>query len=148
MSVDRLTNMLRRHEGVKPHAYQDSKGIWTIGCGRNIDKERGGPGLSNDEIDMLLENDIINHRKQLATTFSWFNDLDEVRQDALIDMHFMGHGSFCTFKNMIAALEAGNYKKAHDEALNSKWAKQDVGEHRSKEIAMMLWRGEYAPDAT
>jgi hypothetical protein len=64
-------------------------------------------------------------------------------QEALIDMHFMGHGSFCKFKKMIAALEAGDYEKARDEALDSKWARDDVSPQRAQEIGMMIWRGEY-----
>lgn len=146
MSRGRLVEMLTRHEGRRAFAYQDSIGACTIGVGRNIDSDHGGVGLSSDEIDYLLENDIIRHTKELAATFSWYNDLDEIRQEALIDMHFnLGHSRFCGFKKMIAALEEGDYHKAHDEMLDSKWALQ-VGD-RAKELAMMIWRGEYRPNA-
>ena len=147
MSRSRLVKMLTRHEGRKACAYQDSKKVWTIGVGRNIDKDHGG-GLSSDEIDMLLENDIVKRHKQLLSTFPWYGQLDEVRQEALIDMHFMGHKSFCGFEKMIAALARGDYKEAREQALDSKWAREDVSEDRSTEIGMMLWRGEYKPDAT
>lgn len=137
--------MLTRHEGRRSFVYQDSIGAWTIGVGRNVDSNHGGVGLSADEIDYLLENDIISHAKELAANFSWYNDLDEIRQEALIDMHLnLGHPRFCGFKKMIAALEVGDYRKAHDEMLNSKWALQ-VGD-RAKELAMMIWRGEYLPN--
>lgn len=148
MSRSKLVEMLNRHEGRRSFVYKCPAGYWTIGAGRNVDPDGGGYGLSSEEIDYLLENDIIKHHKELHVAFPWYGQLDEVRQEALIDMHFMGHGSFCTFKKMIAALEAGDYKKAHDEALDSKWAKEDVQEARSTEIAMMIWRGQYKPDAT
>jgi GH24 family phage-related lysozyme (muramidase) len=35
--MSKLTEMLRRHEGVETHAYKCTGGKITIGCGRNID---------------------------------------------------------------------------------------------------------------
>ncbi len=61
MSKD-LIEMLRRHEGVRSHAYKCSEDMITVGVGRNID-ENGGLGLSEDEIDYLLENDITRVRQ-------------------------------------------------------------------------------------
>ena len=52
-----IVDDLKRHEGLKLHAYQDHLGYWTIGYGRLIDKERGG-GISETEAETLLENDI------------------------------------------------------------------------------------------
>jgi lysozyme len=52
-----LRRMLEDEEGRVPHAYPDSLGYWTIGVGRLIDRRKGG-GLSDDEIDYLLANDI------------------------------------------------------------------------------------------
>lgn len=146
MSRSKLVEMLNRHEGRRSFVYQCPAGHWTIGVGRNVDPDGGGYGLSSDEIDYLLENDIIRHHKELLAEFAWYRDLDEARQEALIDMHInLGHSRFLGFKKMIEALEAGDYLKAHDEALDSKWARQ-VGD-RATEIAMMLWRGHYAPKA-
>ena len=39
------------------HAYKDSRGYLTIGVGHLIDEELGG-GLSEDEIDYLLANNL------------------------------------------------------------------------------------------
>lgn len=142
----RLLAMIERHEGLRRHVYKDSVGAFTIGVGRNVDSEHGGIGISTDEAYFLLENDVIRTRKELARSYAWFNDLDEIRQDALIDMHFnLGGPRFGSFKNMIAALEHGDYIAARDQMLDSKWARQ-VGA-RATELAMMVWRGEYLPDA-
>jgi GH24 family phage-related lysozyme (muramidase) len=55
--MDKIVEVLRRHEGVRSHAYKCSAGYITIGVGRNIDQD-GGLGLSDDEVDYLLSNDI------------------------------------------------------------------------------------------
>ena len=72
--------MLEAHEGKRGHAYQDTGGKWHIGIGRNIDPS--GLGLSDDEIEYLLDNDIVRVMKELAGSFSWCSNLDEVRSDA------------------------------------------------------------------
>ena len=55
--TDKIIEMLRLHEGVKTHVYSDHLGYETIGVGRCI-KEGVGLGLSDDEIDYLLTNDV------------------------------------------------------------------------------------------
>ena len=59
-----LINMLKRHEGVRDKVYICSAGYETIGVGRNISES--GLGLSDDEIEYLLKNDIEGCRNELA----------------------------------------------------------------------------------
>lgn len=59
-----LTKQLRRDEGEVLSAYQDHLGYWTIGVGRLIDKRKGG-GLTSEESDYLLGNDIDKRDKEL-----------------------------------------------------------------------------------
>jgi lysozyme len=84
--TDKLLEMLKRHEGVRSHVYLCSAGYETIGVGRNISKS--GMGLSDDEVNYLLENDILRVLKELSSEYPWFNDLDDVRKDAMIDISF------------------------------------------------------------
>ena len=84
--MDKLIEMIKHHEGVVPHAYADSRGYWTIGVGRLIDQELGG-GLSEDEIDYLLANDLKRCREE-AETYPWFAGLSEPRQAVVISMLF------------------------------------------------------------
>jgi lysozyme len=56
--------MLKRHEGVRSKVYLCSAGYETIGVGRNISES--GMGLSDDEVDYLLENDIERVIKELS----------------------------------------------------------------------------------
>lgn len=135
-----LIDQLKRHEGSRTHVYECPAGYMTIGVGRNIDPN-GGLGLSEDEIDYLLENDLRRCERELGR-FSWFDDLDVIRQDALINMCFnLGFTRLLKFKNMLAAIAEGRYSLAAVEALDSKWAKQ-VGD-RAKEIAYQIETGTY-----
>ena len=138
--MSKLVKQLRRHEGVRTHAYKCSANMITVGVGRNID-ENGGLGLSNDEIDYLLENDIKRCKQELSA-LSWFLDLDSVRQDALVNLCFnLGMTRLLGFKNALAAMEAGDYLKAADEFYDSRWAKQ-VGS-RADEVCEMIRTGRY-----
>ena len=139
--MEKLIAMLKRHEGVETHAYECSEGKTTVGVGRNID-QRGGMGLSPDEVDYLLENDIERVIKELAGEYSWFNDLDDVRKDAMIDISFnLGATRLRGFKRALSAMESGDYKVAATEFLDSKWAKQVGG--RALELSDLIKTGEY-----
>ena len=70
MTDTEFIEWLKKEEGVIPHAYQDHLGFWTIGVGRLIDKRKGG-GLSADEIDYLLSNDINRFVAGLEKALPW-----------------------------------------------------------------------------
>ena len=55
--MNRLLETLKRHEVLKYHVYKDSLGYETIGVGRCI-RKNVGLGLSHDEVDYLLMNDV------------------------------------------------------------------------------------------
>ena len=137
--MSKLSDQLRIHEGVRKHVYLCSAGYETIGVGRNI--ADSGLGLSDDEIDYLLENDIKRCRKELES-YSWFSDLDGVRQDALINMCFnLGFSRLANFKNALSSMAVGAYSDAAEHFLDSRWATQ-VG-NRAQEVAHMIRTGEY-----
>ena len=66
--MNELIEMLRRHEGVRDKVYLCSAGYETIGVGRNISED--GLGLSEDEIDYLLNNDIKRVREELTEEYN------------------------------------------------------------------------------
>jgi len=139
--MSKLTEMLRRHEGVETHAYKCTSGKITVGVGRNIDPD-GGLGLSDDEIDVLLENDIDRSIKELGAAFNWFSDLNEARRDAMIDLVFnMGLTRLNGFKKALAAMAEANYDTAAAEFMDSKWASQV--KDRAIEICAMIKTGNY-----
>ena len=138
--MEQLIEMLKRHEGVKSHVYKCSAGYESIGVGRNISKT--GLGLSEDEVQYLLESDISRVIKELSSEYPWFNDLDDVRKDAMIDISFnLGATRLRGFKRALAAMDAADYKTASLEFLDSKWSRDVKG--RSAELAHMIEMGEY-----
>ena len=136
-----LKSQLLREEGAESCAYQDSLGYWTIGVGRLIDSRKGG-GLSNDEIDFLLENDIKTKTREVLLALPWVPRLSEPRQAVLIGMAFqMGIGGLLKFKRMLALAENGQYSEAAIEMLLSKWAQQTV--KRAYRMALQMEKDEW-----
>jgi len=136
-----IIEMLRKHEGVETHAYVDTVGKVTIGVGRNIDSG-GGLGLSDDEIDYLLANDLQRVEAELSQTFEWYDDLNDPRKDAMMDICFnMGLPRLSKFKKSLAAMSNRHYEIAAVEFLDSRWAVQ-VGQ-RAITISEIIRTGEY-----
>ena len=101
--MSKLVQMLRLHEGVRYKVYVCSEGYETIGVGRNISE--GGLGLSKDEVDYLLVNDIKRVQDELTRSYPWFARLDEVRRDAMVDICFnIGLTKLRGFVNALAAM--------------------------------------------
>lgn len=132
-----LIAMLQRHEGLRLKPYKCTAGKVSIGYGRNLDDM----GISEVEAMVLLRHDIERCYDEL-NVFSWFADLDQVRQEALIDMLFnLGLPTFLEFKKTLKFVAEGKYSQAAEEMLRSKWADQ-VGD-RAKELAYMMDTGCY-----
>ncbi len=141
MNKNRFIKQMRFHEGVRNKVYKDHLGIETIGVGRNLVDR----GLSDEEVDYLLTNDITIVENELDNGLSWWRDLDEVRQRALADLAFnMGLPRLHGFVKMLDALQRRDYHAAADELLDSKYAKQ-VGE-RSNRVAEMIRTGADSTD--
>lgn len=139
MDLDALIALLSRHEGRRNRLYKDTVGKWTIGVGRNVEDI----GISDSEIDFMLKNDIERVVGELNHAIPWWTTLDPVRRMVLVDMGFMGVPRLMGFKQMLGALQAGDYHTASLEMLSSKWARQ-VG-HRADELALMMDTGQVGP---
>ena len=138
---DKLIEQLRRDEGERLAAYQDHLGFWTIGVGRLIDARKGG-GITKEESAYLLSNDIDYVLETLPKRISFFHRLDEVRQAALCNMAFqMGVGGLMTFVTALDFMYKGDFEKAADNFLMSKWAVQTP--KRAARIAEQIRTGEW-----
>lgn len=136
-----LLEQLKRDEGVVPYAYEDSLGYWTIGVGFLIDKREGG-GLDDAEIDFILHHRLRAKYNALVAALPWLAHLDDVRMAALQNMAWqIGVNGVLAFKNMIAALEQGDWAAAKIHALDSRWAKQTP--ERANRVAEQLCTGEW-----
>jgi len=116
-----IKELLIKHEGLKLKPYRCPAGKLTIGVGRNIEDN----GISEDEAMYLLENDIKRCKKELKEIFENYETLPDNVKIALIDMIFnLGKPRFLTFRKMIQAIKDKDFKKAAEEAKNSRWCKQ------------------------
>lgn len=132
-----LREDLIRHEGLRLFPYRDSRGLLTIGVGRNIEHR----GISREEALYLLDNDIRDHTDELLARFPVVATLHTYRRDVLINMAFnMGIPALSGFKRMWSAIQSGDYRKASDEMLDSQWALQ-VGD-RAGELANIMMDGD------
>jgi lysozyme len=133
---EQLQLRLIDEEGLKLFPYHDTRGILTIGVGRNLQAK----GISREEALMLLDNDIIQAETEVQNNISFYLQLNDARKIALIELVFnMGINALLGFKKTLVALEAGDYKLASQELLASLWAKE-VG-FRSEKIAYLIETG-------
>lgn len=138
---DHLREQLKRQEGYRFSAYQDTNGYVTIGYGHMIDEKRGG-GISERVAELLLDDDIYEARKQLDRVYPWANSIKQQRYEVLVNMVFqMGISGFGSFRRMLAHLQKADYAKAADEMLDSKWAKNHP--LRATELSQQMRFGEW-----
>lgn len=142
-----LAQQLEREEKRMPSAYKDHLGFLTIGVGRLIDGRKGG-GLSDDEIDYLLANDIKAKTADVLDALPWVARLNEPRQAAIIGMAFqmgIGNAQFGTgllgFRQALAAIRDEHYAHAEGLLLDSAWARQTP--ERAKRMAKQISTGEW-----
>lgn len=127
---------LRRDEGERLKPYRDTVGKLTIGVGRNLDDV----GITPDESAYLLAKDINKVLRQLDEKLPWWRGLCFNRQRVLVNMAFnLGIAGLLGFKNTLAAVQAGQYDKAAEGMLSSKWASQ-VGK-RADRLAELMRNG-------
>lgn len=129
-------DLLKKHEGLRLKPYRCSAGKLTIGYGRNLDDV----GISEEEAEMLLLNDLLTANIEVENRFLWFQELDEVRKAVVVNMIFnLGIARFSAFKKTISLIEEGSYSEAAQEMLDSRWANQ-VGS-RANELSEMMRTG-------
>jgi len=122
--TDMIRTDLKRDEGWRPSAYQDTNGYWTIGYGFLIDARKRGEipkRVAEYWLDILIGDVIESVNRALPWVASQPADV----QQALYEMAYnMGVDGLLGFKAMLAALKAGDRATAKREALDSRWAAQ------------------------
>lgn len=135
--MNKLTDLLIKHEGLRLRPYECSAGKTTIGVGRNLTDN----GITEIEAMMLLNRDI-NVCIQELGHYEWFNTLDGARRDAIIDLYFcVGGPSFSKFRKLMWAIQNEDWESAGAEVLDSKFARQTG--NRAVELAEMIRTNEY-----
>jgi lysozyme len=136
--ITNLADQLRRDESFRQYPYRDIIGKLTIGVGRCLDD----CGVTWDEANYLLANDIKAATKQLSLTFPWTDALDEIRRAALTNIVFnCGIHGLGTFRDALSKLQQGQYAESAAAFLDSEWAKE-VGA-RAQRLAKQIETGEW-----
>jgi lysozyme len=136
-----MVDLIKRHEGYRQYPYKCTAGALTCAYGRNLD----AVGISEDEAEVLLNNDIVRAEEDLTKVFdSDFlyesGDLSYNRYSVLVNMMFnLGLTRFKGFKKMIQAVKDQDFDEAAREMLDSRWAKQV--KQRAYELALMMEAG-------
>jgi len=139
MNID---EMLEDEEGRKRCVYRDNLGFLTIGVGRLVDPRKPGAGLTDEEIDYLLANDIAAKTAEVRKALPWIDKLNEPRRAVLIGMAFqLGVAGLLGFHQTLALIATGQFDRAEDEMLQSLWAKQTPA--RAKRMAKQMATGQW-----
>jgi len=136
MDIDKIKDMMIRHEGLRLTPYRCTVNKLTLGVGRNIEDV----GITKEEALFLLNNDI-----NLCVTDLWdiFNEIDEFSeipeniQMVLVNMRFqLGPSRFRKFKKMIAAVKESNWPEMIIQMKDSRWYKQTT--NRANDLISMV----------
>lgn len=118
--LDRALEELKIDEGYRQFVYKDTRGILTVGFGRNLESR----GIDPEESHYLLRNDILHVLKTLTELDCW-DSLSEARQAVLVNMAVnLGVKGLLGFQKMLKALREGDYDEAAREMLDSRWTQQ------------------------
>ena len=120
--------------------YTDTVGKLSIGVGRNLTDR----GLSKEEVEYLLENDIYMVDRQLRQHLPWFEEHHPSVQRALYNLCFnLGITKLLKFTTTLGYIEARRYNNAVENLKKTKWARQ-VQRTRSERIYNLLREGKNA----
>ena len=119
--LQEIRDHIKEYEGFSQLAYEYPAGFLTISYGRNLETK----GISKEEAEYLLKNDIEQCLKELRGIMNRFDDLPDKAQLVLVDMCYnLGLSKLLNFENMLDAIDSGNWEKASEELLDSRYAAQ------------------------
>ena len=137
--IAELSENLNRHEGYQRHSYVCPAGATSVGYGRNLDQAKGGLGISEEEAEYLLANDI---RRSIGECerFRWWTETPMPQRMVMIELVYqLGWGRLTGFNRMLSHMARGEagYSAAADELLDSHYARNQCPA-RAKELAERL----------
>lgn len=137
VDYEKLSASVKLHEGLRNLVYIDSTGNLTIGYGRALSIE----GISNDEAEYLLRNDLLS-RIGTAQAQNWWQYVkdNDTRARAFIEIAFnLGFKALSSFHDAIDAASRGDWAACGAAFLDSLWHRQ-VGK-RAEILASMVITG-------
>lgn len=110
--------LIKRFEGLRLQAYQDSVGVWTIGYGHTL-TTKAGQRITADEAHRLLIQDVIDHEAHIRRLVKV--PLKQQEFDALSSWVFNLGGGSLAGSTLLKKLNAGDYGGAANELI--RWNK-------------------------
>lgn len=121
LDLELVKQRLLDFEGMVLKPYHCKQNYLTIGVGRNLESN----GITEEEALYLLENDLNQTIAKLDKQWEIWRTFPAKAQQVCIDLVFnMGINTFMSFRKTRAFMELGEWEKAGDELLNSKYAEQ------------------------
>lgn len=134
--IEQIKLDLTKHEGCKTDVYLCSEGYATAGIGHMLFGEEEMPVGTEVSMEQVLEwfkSDFDEAVADCCALFLNFASLPAQVQRVLVNMAFnIGRNRLGKFKKMITAVNEGNWVKAANEMVDSRWYNQ-VG-NRSIEL--------------
>jgi len=129
--IEQIKEDLVKHEGYVTEIYLCSEGYPTFGIGHMVtedDMEHTWPvgtPVTDERILQVFHDDCTAACTDASALVLNFSSHPENVQRVLVNMAFnLGRSRLGKFKNMITAVNEGNYSKAADEMVDSKWYRQ------------------------
>ena len=121
LDLELVKQRLLDFEGMVLKPYHCSQNYLTIGVGRNLESN----GITEEEALYLLNNDINEVINKLDKQWPIWRGFPDEAKYVCIDIVFnMGISTWMSFRKTRAYMELGEWEKAGDELLNSKYANQ------------------------
>ena len=134
--------LIKRHESCRLTVYRDTLNNPTVGWGHMDRNMSIGDTITQERADELLSEDLQTVFDELAR-LPWVNALCGVRQAVMADMAYnMGTPNLCSFRKMIAALQAHDWETAGWEMVNGKWMAKQV-HRRAYDDSLIVVSGDY-----
>lgn len=139
MNLPRLIQTVASAEGYSRVAYWDNR-QHTYGYGTKAPGE--GATITEAMAMEALKTELADAIEEAKELFPAFDSYTDARQEALAEMVFnLGKAGVRNFKRMCLYISRGEWEKAGNESLKSKWATQ-VG-RRATRIANTLITGDH-----
>lgn len=151
MDLLKLKQSIKKYEGLSLKPYLCPKKKLTIGFGHNLESV----GITPQIADLMLELDILNTKLELVDKIPFFKNLDDIRQNVLLEMAFnMGVPNLLEFKNTLKFMEKKDFINASIEMLDSQWhrdfqkfdlldGKKSKQPLRSEYLSKVMYEGVY-----
>ena len=137
--LDKVKERIKTHEGFVNYVYKDTLGKRTVGYGHLCTDDENwedGKCYDNSYLNDVFEIDFMEATKQAEELIGNLV-LENKANEIILEMVFqLGKTGVSKFKKMWEALSGQDYKKAADEMLDSKWAKQT--KNRAESLAKIM----------